>query len=84
LILDDLLVSKKITKEEYDIYVLFELSEMGKQYMNRMVHDSFMDCASPFDMRTEILAYGEGRRSIFREIKIIVENINNLLGSNHD
>lgn len=77
--LDDLLKINKIGRLDYLIYRLFNMDEQGREYYKLMVESTF-DEQPPFDAFTpEILAYNEGRRSIFRHIKLTVNEINHIL-----
>lgn len=82
--IEQLVELKKISHEEAQIYQLFSMDEVGRNYLNRMIFDTFMDQAPPPAMTSEILAYTEGRRSIFRELKLIINNIDKLLEGIYD
>ena len=82
--LEDLLKLKRISQEEYDMYALFTGNELGNRYLKRMVDDTFMDQVPPPAMTAELLAYAEGRRSIFRDIKFTIERITTLLEGTND
>lgn len=77
--LQDLLDLKKITYIEFEIYMLFACSEMGRSWFNASLMDSFMDQPSPNHCHGEVFAYMDGRRSIFRNIKSVMDNVENLL-----
>ncbi len=78
MLLDDLLASKHISYEEYRVYMLFQISEMGREWFQTMMLITFMDEASPEGMGIA-LAVTEGRRGIFRDIQRTVDKINHLL-----
>lgn len=73
--LDDLVKIKKITIEQYQTYNLFVISETGRNWLSRMLIETFMSQAMPDMMTGEVLAHLEGRRSIIREIKMDIEHV---------
>lgn len=82
--IDDLLAAKKISIEDYEVYVLFETNDMGKRYLNRMVYKTFMEEPDPHLTRGVVFAYNDGRRSILRRINDTIEKINQLKEANDD
>lgn len=82
--LDSLLAAGRITRPEYETFVLFTTNDLGKAYLARMTEQTFMDQAPPELFTGEMLAYSEGRRSMLRDIKTTIENINQLLRGNYD
>lgn len=82
--LEELVESGLINKIEYEVYSLFELSELGRNWYQRMLSDTFMDCVPPPMFSSEIFAYTDGRRSIIRDIKMTTEKINKLLEGKYE
>ncbi|MBX4189678.1 hypothetical protein KW791_00050 [Candidatus Parcubacteria bacterium] len=76
---DGLLKLEKINRDEYDTYMLFAQSEMGRAWFERRVWETYMDEPSPDHCIGEAFAYCDGRRGIFRNIKSTIEKINHLL-----
>lgn len=79
MLFEDLITTKKISYEEAEIYRLFALEGLGRSWFLRMVHDTFMDCAPPPMLTTEILAYCDGRRSIMRDVFDIINKVELLM-----
>lgn len=77
--LEQLLISKRITKEQYDDYVLFGVSETGRNWLNRMVHETFMDQPAPDNTKGVIFAYMDGTRSLLRNILLLIDHINTMI-----
>jgi hypothetical protein len=77
--LDDLLKAKKITSEQYEAYMVFHMSEVGRNWFNRMLMETFMSEAPPELMLAGALAHLEGRRSIIRQIKLDIDTVEQLL-----
>jgi hypothetical protein len=76
---EELLASKRISKEMYDDYVLFGCSDLGKQWVDRMVLMTFMDEPSPDNCKGTAFAYMDGRRSLLRNIKQLIHDINQMI-----
>lgn len=84
--IDDLLSLKKITPGEYDTYILFQVNELGRNSLERMMFDSFMDEPVGTDRNGEGFAFYDGRRSVFRDIRRTIMKVQYLLEeiSNND
>ena len=82
--LDELLAAKKISIEDYEVYLLFEVDERGRKYLNRMVDLTFMEQPDPSLCTGEIFAWHDGRRSTLRSIKHTIDEINKLKEANDD
>lgn len=77
--LDDLLSLKKISYQEHQVYTLFHLDERGRKWVQFMLIDTFMDCVPPPAFSPEIFVFTDGRRSIIRDIKTIIDKVNGLI-----
>ena len=77
--LEQLLISKRISKEQYDEYVLFSVSETGSNWLKRMVHATFMDQPAPDNTKGVIFAYMDGTRSLLRNILSLIDQINQMI-----
>lgn len=79
--IDKLLELQKITLEEYDVYMLYAVSEIGQRYFKRMVLQTFMETprVNPELMNDVTLGFQDGRREIFREIQLVIDHVNKLL-----
>lgn len=67
----------KIHKSDYDIFILFHLDERGRNWLNRKVEHVFME--APSTDKGEMFAWLDGRRSMLREIKVVIEYVNKAL-----
>jgi hypothetical protein len=76
--LDELLQLKKININQYEIYMLFEASEVGKKWLNYLRDEAFLDTPLP-NLTPELLAYQHGRCSVARDIIVTVNYIQQLL-----
>lgn len=81
---EDLLRGQLISYEEFEAYILFSNSEMGKQWFDRMTLHTFMDEPSPENCNGLVFAYMDGRRSIFRNIRSIIDKVNQLIKGTPD
>jgi len=77
--LEQLLISKRISKEQYDDYVLFGVSESGRNWLNRMVRETFMDQPAPDNTKGIVFAYMDGTRSLLRNILMLIDHINQMI-----
>lgn len=77
--IDDLLVSKLISKEEYDIYMIFQMSESGRNWYQRIMKDTFLEQPPAHYFSGEFFAFADGRRSIIRDIIFTIDKINLLI-----
>lgn len=75
MLLDDLVLTKQISYQEAQVYKLFAVSDLGREWLATSTHETFMDCVPPPMMTTEILGYTDGRRSIFRDIHEIINKV---------
>jgi hypothetical protein len=68
--LKELVSSGKIDQADANIYTLFELSEMGRNWLSYMQHQTFLSAPDPVTGRYDpsIIAYLDGRRSVVRDI----------------
>ncbi len=60
----------KIDKYDYDTYVLFELNELGREYLKNIIEMILLE--EPAESRRDSYAWNDGRRSCWREIKSII------------
>ena len=76
--IDELLKSKQITQEIYDLYVLFQANELGRKCLEKMMFDTYMDEPTEKEFSEVGFAFYDGRRSVFRDIRraiLLVEKI---------
>lgn len=61
----------KIFKTDYDVYIIFHLDERGRKWLKEKTESLFME--APQSDRSESFVWLDGRRSLIREIKVIIE-----------
>lgn len=67
--IDELLKAGRISPEEFDIYMLYQVNELGRKSLERMMFDTFMDEPQKKEFRGIGFAFYDGRRSVFRDIR---------------
>lgn len=72
--LNALLATKHISKHEYDTYMLFAVSQVGQEYLKYRVESAFME--EPHQSSGVDFAWHNGRMSVFRDIKMIIDRVN--------
>ncbi len=75
--LEDLIAAEKITKEQSEIFYLFEVSDLGRMWFKRMIMETFLEQPPPQDIRGTTISFIDGRRSLLREIYGELEFIKN-------
>lgn len=73
--IEELLKAGKIKRFEYLVYALFECNELGREFFDKMLLDTFMEEPDTMDDGGIKLAVLDGRRSLFRDIKRALINI---------
>lgn len=73
----NLLHARVIDKFEYDSYLLFEVSELGRAYLKNALEMVILE--EPINPNVGSVMKIDGRRSVWREIKIAINKINQLL-----
>lgn len=73
----NLLHAQIIDKFEYDSYILFEVIEHGRIYLKNALEMVVLE--EPINQDSSSVMKIDGRRSVWREIKIIINKINQLL-----
>jgi hypothetical protein len=66
--IEALLQTQKITPEQFDMYMLFQVNELGRKVLDRMTHAYFMDEPAEKEFSGAGFAFYDGRRSVFRDI----------------
>lgn len=81
-----LLELKLINYDEFEAYVLFNNSEMGRNWLDKTMKIAFMDEPSPDMVTGVVFAYLSGRGSFIRNIISAIDKVNQLLKDtpNHD
>ena len=81
--IDQLLSANKITRFHYLVFAVFECNEHGKEFLNKMLHDTYMEEPSTLDSGSVTLAMIDGRRSLFRDILKALEFTKSQLKENN-
>lgn len=66
--IEEILKAKRITQAEYDLYQLFQVHELGRKCLDRMMQDAFMDEPPDKEFSGVGFAFYDGRRSVLRDI----------------
>ncbi len=77
--LDKLLSSTKITQDEFNLYTLFHVSELGRKFLDQLVMKTFMEEPTDAEWNDPGFAYFSGRQSIVRNILRSIERVNNII-----
>lgn len=77
--LNSLFQSGKISKEQYEFYVLFEINPLGKACKERLMMETFMDEPDKDEFGADGFAFFDGRRSVIRDIYRAIEKIKTLI-----
>lgn len=73
----NLLHARLINKFEYDSYLMFEVGDMGRAYLKNALDSVAIE--EPLKCNKDNVMWIDGRRSVWREIKIAINRINSLL-----
>lgn len=82
--IDDLLSSKKISQEDYDLYVLFQTTELGRKCLDKMTYEAFMDEPNDKEYCEVGFAFYDGRRSVFRDIHRAIKFVEDKLRNDNN
>lgn len=77
--IEELLKLKKISPEQFDIYMLFQANELGRKLLDRMTYHAFMEEPTDMEYSGEGFAFYDGRRSVFRDWHRTINLINEQL-----
>lgn len=66
--IDDLLKAKQISPEEYDLYNLYQVNELGRKVRDKAMTEMFMDEPADKEFNGVGFAFYDGRRSYFRDV----------------
>lgn len=69
--------SGKISDVEYETYLLYVGNDVGARYLKNMVDSSFME--EPVDPTNTLFQWHDGRRSVWRDAKRMIANVERLL-----
>lgn len=77
--LEELLKAGKISSEEFDLYMLFQVNELGRKCMDRMMLETYMDEPRDKEFNGVGFAFYDGRRSVLRDIRRAIFKIEDQL-----
>lgn len=77
--IDDLLDLKRISPEEHDIYMLFQVNDLGRKCLDKMMLEAFMDEPSDKQFSNTGFAFYDGRRSLLRDIKSVIKHVESII-----
>lgn len=80
--LTNLLTEGKIDKYEFDTYLMFGADDLGRDYLKNMLNAIVLE--EPVSGRGTDYAKVDGRRSVWRNIKLVVDKLNFLLEGNQN
>ena len=78
----NLLHEGRIGQYEYDTYILFEGNDLGRRVLKDRLLAAVME--EPVTGTGEAFAFADGRRSVWREINLIILKIQKELEKTHD
>lgn len=78
---ENLVRSGKISQYEYDIYIMYEGSDLGRRMLKEHLMSAVMEdpLDNPKAARAQVFAWQDGRRSVWRDINLIIIKINMLM-----
>lgn len=77
--LQNLITQKKISYEQAKVYQLFACSELGVEWLREMTDATFMEEAPATNVTPHMVMFFDGRRSIMRDIKVLIKMVNHLI-----
>jgi hypothetical protein len=80
--LTNLLREGKIDKYEFDTYLMFGADDLGRNYLKNMLDAIVLE--EPISGKPIEYGKAEGRRSVWRQIKLVIDKLNYLLEGNQD
>lgn len=75
----ELLKLGKITQYMYEIYTLFHATEIGRNCLDRMTKQHFMEEPGKDTFNRQGFAFIDGRRSVVRDIHGVIDTVNDLI-----
>jgi hypothetical protein len=80
--IEDLVKAKKISQHQYDLYMLFHATELGRKCLTRMTEEAFMDEPTAGEFSSTGFAFYDGRRSLLRDIHRAIDIVVDSLREN--
>jgi hypothetical protein len=82
--LEDLFNAGKINAEDRKIYLIFHVSESGREWLQSKMLETFLEQPPLDNLTGELIAFIDGRRSLIREIHFALTRIENLIKENQN
>ncbi len=82
--IDDLLKAKRISPEEYDLYNLYQVNELGRKVRDKAMTEMFMDEPKDKEFNGVGFAFYDGRRSYFRDVMRTILKVEHYLKEVND
>ena len=79
---EDLLKAQKISPREYKLYSLFG-TQLGYECLSIMIDEAFMEEPLEEEMTGVRFAFYDGRRSLLRAIRTIVDKVHSIIKENN-
>ena len=73
--IEELLKANRISLEDYKLYMLYQVNELGREVLDKMMYETFMDEPLGKEYKGVGFAFFDGRRSVFRDIRRAILNI---------
>ena len=80
--LQSLLHEGKITKREYKTYITFIGNDVAKEFLADMLDSIVME--EPQQPTDTLFIWHDGRRSVWRDIKIMINKVNDVMEQYND
>ena len=80
--IEDLIKAKKISQEHYDVYMLYQTTELGRKCLSNMANAEFRQEIPPHEFKGVGFAFYDGRRSVWRDIFTIIDKVQDLIREN--
>lgn len=77
----DLYHSSKINEWEYRVYLLFEVNDIGRDFLKKSFEGINLEEPPSLDNESSF-AWQDGRRSIWRDIKHAINKVNTIIEDN--
>jgi hypothetical protein len=77
--IEQLVEAKKISPEEYDLYMLYQVNELGRKVRDKAMQEMFMDEPTDKEFNGVGFAFYDGRRSYFRDVMRTILRVQHIL-----
>jgi len=77
--IEELLKAKKISQAEHDLFMLYQVNELGRKVLDGMMLETFMDEPREKEFGGVGFAFYDGRRSVWRDVQRALLSVDKLL-----